>query len=414
MTTRLQRDMLLLLMALTIPLSVFYGAQFFHEGWVAHTKPAAVFVVHTLNSVAIVLLAAYFLHRRRVAGAWACVIGLSFASTLVQIWLLHEPGLILFVLLALAGPAIAMPLSVSGLLIGGLVAAVILLARFTFPTAPASWSGIVILFVAIMLGFCCIGGVIRRFVWRFAQTTVEIEQAAAQRGTLEQQMRDLRRQVMRIASLEHDLRQPLRVVQGYLSTLAAEAPRPACDDLILPAQAAVQRADRLMNNLLDQARAEANEQQSLPTAAVDTAALFTELQQSAPGLAAYYTDPPVPIHFHIRHPLPKARVDHEQLGRAVLNLLDNALAYSPPDGKIEVRAWGTDEALFVEVQDMGPGIPVDVVQALLAGETVSSQNKFRLGLRQACNMAQWHGGDLSFISTGPGTTVRITLPTRGA
>lgn len=414
MVTRLQRDMLLLLMAITVPLSIFFGIQLVHNIWVEHAMPPVVFVIHTANATLIVLLAICFLYRRRITAAWVSVLSLSFISTLVQIWLLRQPGLMLFVLLALVGPAIVIPLRVTALLVGGFVAAVFLIVRFTFLTTAPDLTSIVPLFVTIMLGFGCIGIIIRRFIWQFAQNTVEIEQAAIQRGALEQQMRGLRHQVVRIASLEHDLRQPLRVVQGYLSTLALESRSPVRDDLIPPAQAAIQRAERLINNLLDQTRVEANEHEA-PPVAIDPTPVFTSIEQSASGLASYYTDPPVPIHFCIRHPLPEICIDRDQLERAVLNLLDNALAYSPPDGTIEVRAWGTDEMLYIEVQDMGPGIPVNVIEALVDDVPATHQPKSRLGLglRQVNSTVQTHGGNLTFMSAGAGTIVRITIPRKG-
>jgi signal transduction histidine kinase len=411
MIARLQRDMLLLLMALTIPVGVFFGAQLFYNVWIARTMPLGAFVVHTVNMLLIVSLAAFFLWRGKIAAAWASVLCASLSAVVLQIWLLHEPGLLLFAVLSMAVPAIVMRLRVSVLLVGLLVAALYTIMRYTTPAYSDAWVSIAVIFAAIMFGLGCMGIVIRRFVRQFAQATVEIEDAAAQRGKLEQRMDDLHSQINRITSLEHDLRQPLRAVQGYLASLADEAP--ASGELIAPAQAAAQRADRLINNLLDLAHAEAHQQRGLRTP-IELAQLFATLQRTAPGLASYYTDPPVPIEFSLPDRSLKAAVDAEQLERAILNLLDNALAYSPPDGTIAVRAWAAEAELAVEVRDMGPGIPEQVVRALMAGESAEGHMRPGLGLRQVYRMAQAHGGRLSIEPRARGTTVRVTLPLAAA
>jgi signal transduction histidine kinase len=407
MMTRLQRDMLLLMMGLTIPIGLFFSVQLFHNAWLARTMPPAAFFVHTADVGLSVLLASYFLWRGKVAAAWASVLSVSLGVIMAQIWLLREPGLLLFALLSMAGPAITMSARITVALVGGLVAALFLIVSFSFPAYSDAWISIAILYAAIALGFGCIGVVIRRFVRRFAQTTVEIEDAAAQRGKLEQRMDDLNRQIGRIASLEHDLRQPLRAVQGYLATLSAEAPN--ADELITPALAAARRADRLINNLLDQARAEAHQQRTL-RAPLDLARFFAALERTAPGLASYYTDPPVPIEFALAERMPAVAIDSEQLERAILNLLDNALAYSPPDGLVAVHAWATDTDLMIEVRDMGPGLPDAVTRALFAGAAPDDGPRPGLGLRQVHSMAQAHGGKLSVDSSADGTTVRIILP----
>lgn len=407
MIVRLQRDMLLLLMALLVPLSLFFGVQTFYNAWVVHTIPRLAFWIHTTEAVLIVLLAVFFLRRRMVGAAWVAVLCIGLSATVVQMWLLQEPGILLFALLSLAGPAIVMPLRVTVLLVAGLVGALLLSARAMFPASAAAVIGASSLFTTIVLGFACIGIVIRRFVGQFAQTTVEREREAAQRGKLEQQMSDLQRQISRIASLEHDLRQPLRTVQGYLATLAGEEPTANTEALIMPALAAARRADRLINNLLDRARAEAHQHKSIPQS-IDADQLLMNIEQSVPGLARYYTDPPTPICFVIERPLPKVKLDREQFERALLNLLDNALMYPPPPQAIEVRAWADATAFRVEVHDHGPGLP-DPVRAALT-TTGSPDDQLGLGLSQVWRMVQTHAGSLTVNSTEQGTIVHMAFP----
>lgn len=412
MMTRLQRDMLLLLMAIGLPLSLFFGVQLFHDSWGALTMPPAMFFIHVVRIGLLGCLVFLFLYRGNVLLAWASALCITLSTLLIEIWLLQEPGLLIFALFSLAGPALVLPLRLNLLLIGGLVLALFLIVRFTFPVYSDSWASVGLFFATLMIGITAMGAVVRNVVRRLARTTVANEREAAQRARVEQQMHDLRQEVERLASLEHDLRQPLRAVQGYLTVLGAEMPD--ANELTLPAIAAAGRMERLINNLLDQERA-ATKQPPLLRQRVDLEQFFATLQQTAVGLARYYTDPPIPIHFTIAH-MPEIAIDVEQLERALLNLIDNALAYSPIDGSIEVRADSTGAMLAIEVRDRGPGIPDAIIQALYANEPLNSRHNSRhgLGLRQAYSMACAHGGGLSCEATDQGTCVLLALPIAGA
>src|SRR6266508_409667 len=151
MMTRLQRDMLLLMMGLTIPIGLFFSVQLFHNAWLARTMQPDAFFVHTADVGLSVLLASYFLWRGKVAAAWASVLSVSLGVIMAQIWLLREPGLLLFALLSMAGPAITMSARITVALVVGLVAALCLIVSFNFPAYSDAWISIAILFAAIAL-----------------------------------------------------------------------------------------------------------------------------------------------------------------------------------------------------------------------------------------------------------------------
>src|SRR6266508_6359348 len=87
MMTRLQHDMLLLMMGLTIPIGLFFSVQLFHNAWIGRTMPPGAFFVHTADVGLSVLLASYFLWRGKVAAAWASVLSVSLGVIMAQIWL---------------------------------------------------------------------------------------------------------------------------------------------------------------------------------------------------------------------------------------------------------------------------------------------------------------------------------------
>ena len=105
------------------------------------------------------------------------------------------------------------------------------------------------------------------------------------------------------------------------------------------------------------------------------------------------------------------------LNQAVLNLVDNALKYSEPDGKIEVKALATETAIVIEVQDWGCGIDSTHLARLFERFYRVDQARSRqlggtgLGLAIVKHIAQAHGGSVSVNSTlGYGSRFSIHLP----
>ncbi len=111
--------------------------------------------------------------------------------------------------------------------------------------------------------------------------------------------------------------------------------------------------------------------------------------------------------------------DRMVLRQALLNLVDNAIKYSPVGGRIAVRVSTSGDGMAVlDVSDTGPGIPVDLRPRVFdrfyrADRSRSRENGGGTGL--GLSIARWavevNGGQLTLESSdGPGATFRITLP----
>ena len=106
--------------------------------------------------------------------------------------------------------------------------------------------------------------------------------------------------------------------------------------------------------------------------------------------------------------------DEELLRRMIMNLLDNAIRYSPCGGRVRVTVSATDTAATVSVEDSGPGIPADerdriferFVRLVPAGGASGSG----LGLPIARWIAEQHGGALTLDGSDRGTRFVMTLP----
>ncbi|MEQ8318963.1 MAG: HAMP domain-containing sensor histidine kinase [Rhodospirillales bacterium] len=102
------------------------------------------------------------------------------------------------------------------------------------------------------------------------------------------------------------------------------------------------------------------------------------------------------------------------ISQAVVNLLDNALKYTPAGGTVCVEAGQDDGRPYVEIRDSGPGIPVSeherVLDRFVRLEGSRSTPGSGLGLSLVAAVAKLHQAALTLGDNGPGLTVRITFP----
>ena len=112
---------------------------------------------------------------------------------------------------------------------------------------------------------------------------------------------------------------------------------------------------------------------------------------------------------------PRCRGDRITLRHAVINLVDNAIRYTPVGGQIRVRVSESADNAVLEVHDTGPGIP-EGDQARLFDRLYRGRDSAPGGSGRGLSIARWaveaNHGQLSYDQVnGTGSTFRITLPT---
>jgi signal transduction histidine kinase len=114
-------------------------------------------------------------------------------------------------------------------------------------------------------------------------------------------------------------------------------------------------------------------------------------------------------------------MDRERIEQVLMNLIGNAIKYSPQGGKIAIRIWDAGEqAVGISVQDEGIGIPASQ-QGQIFGRFMRADNAHAmsihgtgLGLYLCRELVEQQGGRIWFESTeGQGTTFFLTLPQKG-
>jgi len=110
--------------------------------------------------------------------------------------------------------------------------------------------------------------------------------------------------------------------------------------------------------------------------------------------------------------LPQVYIDPEQLGQAVENLIRNAHQAIGRDGIIEIYTGRRGDHIEVRISDNGPGIPSEARDKIFDIFFTTKQGGSGLGLTIVKQIAEAHGGDLSFDTIEKrGTTFTLTLPT---
>ena len=213
-----------------------------------------------------------------------------------------------------------------------------------------------------------------------------------------------------ISSVSHELRTPLTSIKGWVETIRAlrDPDDPNYRKGLEVISGETDRLYAMVEELLDFSRLQNGiklncEVLDLVAEATD-AALFVEGRIRQEGLTLVYEEPPDPY---------PVWADPARLRQVFVNVLDNAIKYSPPGGSIFLTLSRTPADVTVSVRDQGRGIAPDdlkqVKQKFFKGRNAVRGSGIGLAVVDAIVTAL--GGATDIDSTlGQGTTVRITLP----
>jgi signal transduction histidine kinase len=216
-----------------------------------------------------------------------------------------------------------------------------------------------------------------------------------------------------VSLVSHELRSPMASVIGSARTLQQRwrelSPEQRESFLAVIAHETSRLAD-LIGDVLDTSRIEAGTF-SYSFEDVDLARLVRDS-----AAAAEHGQDEVAVEAVVREPLPAVRGDRDRLRQVLVNLIDNAVKYSPPGDRVRVEAEQTDGRVVIEVRDRGPGISPEHQRLIFekfgrANVAEHAKPGTGLGLFIARSIAEAHGGALEVRSApGRGATFRLSLP----
>jgi len=219
-----------------------------------------------------------------------------------------------------------------------------------------------------------------------------------------------------ISSVSHELRTPLTSIKGYAAILMEEK----LGHLPAAAKERLEKINRhsdelvhMVNDLLDIARIESGraimkmEQQDLKTVISNVADL----------ISIQCKNKNIELITNIQKDIPPVLADRAQLERVFINLLGNAVKFTPEDGKITIKTHTKDNVIQIDISDTGIGIPPDSLPMLFeefyrVDNPINQQVKGTgLGLSLVKHIIEAHKGKI-WVESKPskGSTFSFTLP----
>jgi two-component system sensor histidine kinase KdpD len=215
-------------------------------------------------------------------------------------------------------------------------------------------------------------------------------------------------------SISHDLRTPLVSITGALTSLDEQSA--ALDEenrksLILTAREEADRLNRLVGNLLSMTRIESGAIKLNLEPGDMQDVIGTALEQLGKRAADHQIKVDVPENF------PLIPIDFTLLVQVVVNLLENAVKYSPKGSVIEVLAYLQDDKAHLQISDRGVGIPAEdltrVFDKFYRVQRPESVSGTGLGLSISKGIVEAHHGDIhAHTREGGGTILHMELPLR--
>jgi PAS domain S-box-containing protein len=217
-----------------------------------------------------------------------------------------------------------------------------------------------------------------------------------------------------LANMSHEIRTPLNAVLGYAQLLREQRELPAAAQTqVASILTGGQRLLRLINDVLDLSKIEAGALQLV----AEPFDVRRELDEGLRFMAERARRSRVSLEHDVAIPPGVVALgDRGKLGQVLLNLLGNAIKFTPAGGLVRLEArLDANDVAHVQIQDTGPGIaPEELAQLFtpfVQGRSGAAQGGTGLGLVLSRNLLQAMGGELTLHSeSGAGVRASITLP----
>jgi signal transduction histidine kinase len=220
-----------------------------------------------------------------------------------------------------------------------------------------------------------------------------------------------------LAAISHELRTPLNAIIGFAEMLTAQALGPIGNERYRRYAQDIRDSGAhllaMINDILELSRMDADkvalhDEEFAPSDVIAEALRMVEPQAEAAGLS---------LSTGIAPNLPRLKADRRLVRQVLVNLLANAVRFTPEGGTVSVHGFSRGAELCLEVRDTGIGIaPDDIPRALerfsqVDGRLSRKYDGAGLGLPMAKQFMELHGGTLKLESTpGAGTQVCIAFP----
>ena len=231
-----------------------------------------------------------------------------------------------------------------------------------------------------------------------AQLAARFNQMAAQL----EQVESMRRQL--IGDVTHELRTPLTSIKGYMEGLV-DGVLPSTPETFNQIHHEADRLSRLVDDLQELSRVEAKAY-SLDFRSVTVSNL---VQTTVKRLSPQATAKRINLRSNLPADLPHIQADEDRITQVLVNLVANAIQYTPEGGDVTISAARHEDEIYISVKDSGIGIPPEHLANLFTRFYRVDKSRSRnagggsgIGLTIAKHLVEAHGGRIWAESAGEG------------
>jgi len=167
---------------------------------------------------------------------------------------------------------------------------------------------------------------------------------------------ELKSSFLNVAS--HELRTPVTPIKGYLQMLLNEKIGSITEEqkkILKIIQRNTNRLDHLIQDILDISRLESGTMRFIP----EKTDVKTMVEETVETMQSSADVKNIKINLELKDDIPTLTIDKERIKQVIINLLNNAIKFSPDNSSINVKARRETDDILFEVQDFGRGIPED-------------------------------------------------------
>ena len=238
-----------------------------------------------------------------------------------------------------------------------------------------------------------------------AQLAVRFNQMATQL----EQVESMRRQL--IGDVTHELRTPLTSIKGYMEGIM-DGVLPSTPETFNQIHHEADRLSRLVDDLQELSRVEAK---AYPLD-IHSVTVSNLVQTTIKRLAPQATAKHIGLRSSLPADLPHIQADEDRITQVLVNLVANAIQYTPEDGDVTISAVRHEDEIYISVKDSGIGIPPEHLANLFTRFYRVDKSRSRnagggsgIGLTIAKHLVEAHGGRLWAESKGEGQGSTFTF-----
>jgi len=223
-----------------------------------------------------------------------------------------------------------------------------------------------------------------------------------------------------LATMSHELRTPLNAIMGFSEVIKREMFGPMTVPVYKNYADDIHHSGHyllaLINDILDLSRIEAGRREIND----EPLSVLVAVEEVNHLLLLKAAEKNIEVAVKVPDNLPKLMADKRALNQVIINILSNAIKFTPAGGNIHISSGRTSEGgLFITFRDNGPGIPAHEIEAALSAfargsfATKKAIDGAGLGLSIVKGLMEVHGGTVNIQSgVGTGTEVTVTFPER--